>query len=96
MGFFKQTTSTAWVMAILAAGLLSACGPKKDLSYKEVREVVGLGEDEVRARLGGPSFLTDGGDIKWWTYDGVISADGRTTVSCHVIFKADRVDKVDC
>ena len=58
--------------------------------------MVGLGEDDVRARLGIPSFLTDGGNSAWWTYDNVVGQDGKSQVSCHVIFKAGKVDKVDC
>ena len=79
---------------LLLALLLSACGPQ--LNYKEVRGVVGLGEDDVRARLGTPSFLTDGGKSAWWTYDNVVGQDGKTQMSCHVIFKAGKVDKVEC
>lgn len=78
---------------LFAAG---GCTPQEKVPYKQVHEVIGMGEDEVRAKIGMPSFLTDGGDSKWWTYDNVISPDGNSTVSCHVIFKAGKVDKVDC
>jgi hypothetical protein len=85
-------TLIAATFAVLA---LAACQPQKSLTTRQVQEVVGLSEDEVRARLGGPHYLTDAGDSVWWNYDGVAGASG-VSVSCHVILKAGRVDRVEC
>lgn len=81
------------LMALLA---VAGCTPQQSVEYKQVHAVVGMGEEEVRATIGMPSFLTEGGEIQWWTYDNVTSPDGKGSVTCHVIFKARKVDKVDC
>lgn len=81
------------LMALLAA---AGCTPLQSVEYQQVHAVVGMGEEEVRATIGMPSFLTEGGEIQWWTYDNVTRPDGKGSVSCHVIFKARKVDKVDC
>lgn len=84
-------------LGMLVAVLVSAgCGPQQKISYKDVHAVVGMSEDDVRAKLGMPSYLTDGGESQWWTYDDVLGLDGKNSISCHVIFKARKVDKVDC
>lgn len=84
--------------ALMLTALFAAagCAPQQKVDYQQVHAVVGMGEAEVRAKLGMPSFLTDGGESQWWTYDDVVGPDGKGSVSCHVIFKAGKVDKVDC
>jgi outer membrane protein assembly factor BamE (lipoprotein component of BamABCDE complex) len=91
----RKKTGAAFAATALAVFMLVACESGKQLTTKQVQAVAGMGEDEVRARLGGPHYLTNAGDSVWWNYDGVADASGAP-VSCHVIFKAGRVDKVEC
>jgi hypothetical protein len=90
-----KKTGTALAAAMLVALMLTACGPAKKLTTQQVQSVVGLSEDEVRAKLGGPHYLTNAGESVWWSYDGVIDTNGAP-VECHVILRAGRVDKVEC
>ncbi len=76
--------------------MCAGCGPQQKISYQDVHAVTGMGEEEVRAKLGMPSYLTDGGESQWWSYDNVTGLDGKSSISCHVIFKARKVDKIDC
>lgn len=84
------------VLTLMALLAVAGCTPLQSVEYKQVHAVVGLSEEEVRATIGMPSFLTEGGEIQWWTYDNVTRPDGKGSVTCHVIFKARKVDKVDC
>ena len=90
-----KKTRAIWMAAMLAALMMTACGPAKKLTTRQVEGVVGLSEDEVRAKLGGPHYLTNAGDSVWWSYDGVTDENGAP-VECHVVLKGGRVDKVEC
>ncbi len=85
------------MILLTCAGLaFAACSPRPHVNLQQVQSVMGLNMDQVRAKLGGPHVVTDAGDSVWWHYNEVTTADGKSAVSCQVIFTKGVVNRINC
>ena len=83
-------------LAACVALALGACTPRPHLTVQQVQSVTGLSMQDVNAKLGLASSITNAGDSVWWEYIEIATPDGNNDGDCHVIFKGGIAVNVKC
>jgi len=84
------------ILTAIAALALAACTPQPHLTMQQVKSVTGLSMEDVNAKLGRASSITDAGDSVWWEYIEIATPDGNNDGSCHVVFRKGIAVDVKC
>ena len=91
-----MTTRRLLILAAFMLLSLTACGPKRHLTEKQVKAVLGLNMDQVEAKLGQADSTTNAGDSIWWEYINITMPTGFNDGDCHVVFKGGVAKEVRC
>lgn len=85
------------LMLIAAAALaLTACAKRQHPTQEQVKSVVGLSMEAVKAKIGGPYVVTNAGESVWWDYNEIAMPGGSNDGTCQVIFVNGIASKVKC